>query len=63
MANKEESVGAVKQKRKCNAVRIPFYDELKKVSDISKYSMSTLLVIAWNLYKNSDWYAIAMEKK
>ena len=54
---------AVKSKRKHDLVRVPFYDELKKTSDISKYNMSTLLVIAWNLFKNSEWYAIAMEEK
>lgn len=54
---------AVKPKRKCNAVRLQFYDELKETSKISKYSMSALLEIAWQSFKSSDWYKIAMKEK
>ena len=54
---------AVKPKRKCNAVRVSFYDELKSTSNKSQYNMSTLLEIAWKYFKSSDWYKIAIKEK
>lgn len=54
---------AVKQKRKNNGVRIPFYEELKSASKKSKYRMSVLLEMAWTKFKDSDWYKLAMKEK
>lgn len=48
------------KKRKNNAVRVPFYDELQHLSDISRYSMSTLLILAWQKFKNSEDYTKIM---
>lgn len=45
------------KKRKNNAVRVPFYDELQQLSEMSHYSMSTLLILAWQKFKNSDDYS------
>ena len=59
----EEKILAVKRKRKCNAVRISFYDELRQTSKQSKYKMSTLLEMAWKHFKSSDWYEIIMQEK
>lgn len=39
------------------SVRISFYDDLKKSSELSKYKMTTLLEMAWDSFKHSKEYA------
>lgn len=46
--------------KKNNTVRVPFYDELKKVSEITKYKMSTLLEISWEYFKTTKDYSKLM---
>lgn len=48
------------KKRKNNAVRVPFYEELQRLSELSHYSMSTLLILAWQKFKNSEDYSKIM---
>lgn len=45
---------------KSKTVRITFYDDLKKTSDVSKRTMATTLEIAWKEFKKSKRYAKMM---
>lgn len=46
--------------RKNNIVRVPFYDELQKVSEITQHNMSTLLKLAWESFKTTKDYSRLM---